>query len=65
MSTPSFLQVGRDSGVAAKIFERGLDEPNLALAREPDYVLQYHRFLCGERMGGAGAGGELLSSCAS
>lgn len=34
----SCLQVGRDSAVAAKIFEKGLDEPRLL--REPDYVLQ-------------------------
>lgn len=32
------VQVGRDSAVAAKIFEKGLDEPRLL--REPDYVLQ-------------------------
>ena len=64
MPTPCFLQVGRDSGVAAKIFERGLDEPNLALAREPDYVLQYHRFLCGERGGDGGGVGLLAASYA-
>mmetsp|Transcript_30945 Transcript_30945/g.68528 ORF Transcript_30945/g.68528 Transcript_30945/m.68528 type:complete len:867 (+) Transcript_30945:78-2678(+) len=36
-------QFGRDSSVAAKIFEKGLEEPRLI--KEPHYIMQYQKFL--------------------
>ena len=42
----SLSQVGRDGGIATNIFEKGMEEPRLV--KEPEYILCYHRFLCGE-----------------